>query len=208
VRGRGLAAAALAVLGGLGAAPAAGQGAAADARGVHLDLRLSAFEMTGAADSWDAVFGDPMLQGGLGLEWRFARRFLLLATADYGVASGEQVLLADPPVPTGVDVELTYLPVHLSAAWIANPSSAWRLALGGGPSLVSWDDDSGTGTSATDTGAHALAQLRRTGGRFSWGAELRWSTIPDAVGDGGVTAFYDEDDIGGIALTLFAGWRP
>ena len=174
---------------------------------LRLDLRLTAFEMTGAADSWDAVFGDPMIQGGIGLEWRPMRRLLLLATADYGSANGEQVLLTDPPTSTGIGVTFTYLPVHLGAAWIVNPDRRWRVALGGGPTFVSWDDDSGGGASGSDFGGHVLAQLRHAGDSFSWGAEARWSTVPDAVGEGGVTRFFGEDDIGGIALTLFGGWR-
>jgi len=38
-------------------------------------------------------------------------------------------------------------------------------------------------------------------------AEARWSTIPDALGKGGVSALFGEDDWGGLALNLVLAFR-
>lgn len=172
--------------------------------------RLGAFDMTQSADSYDAVYGgDPLPQLGLGLELELRERWLLFLTYDYGEVDGEQVLPARPPRRTGVGTTLTYQPLALGAAIVLNPRSRWGVALGGGTLWLDWKDEGDAGSAGgTDTGAFALLGIRRRnslseiGSRWQWGAELRYSSVPDAVGEGGITAFFDEDDLGGISLTL------
>jgi hypothetical protein len=48
--------------------------------------------------------------------------------------------------------------------------------------------------------------MQRAVKRWSLGGELRYSSIPDAVGEGGVSAFFDEDDLGGVELAAVASW--
>ncbi|HVS01856.1 MAG TPA: hypothetical protein VMT16_03725 [Thermoanaerobaculia bacterium] len=175
---------------------------------VAVGLGVGVFEMTNAADSWDAVFDGPMTSFGLYLEVGLARRWLATLAADWGTADGEQVLLTDPPQPTGVDVSLDYEPIHLTLGWVAWARERWRLHLGLGPTVVRWSEAAGPRSrSATDYGGHALVGLRREVGRFSLGGDLRWSAIPDAVGDGGVSEYFGEDDIGGLGLTLLGAYR-
>lgn len=193
------------------AAPAAAQPPAAPAKtpaAWSLGLRLGAFEMTNSADSYDAVYGDPLPFAGLAgeVEWR---RLRLALSLDYGTLGGERVLLTGgSPRRTGVAQDLTLMPLHLTAFWRFNPGARWEWSAGLGPSLLSWEDEGpGASNDGTDAGGSAALALRRTpGGRvagWSWGGELRWSTFPGALPtDGGVTAFYDEDDPGGLAVTV------
>jgi hypothetical protein len=175
---------------------------------VRLGLRAGAFEMVGSADSYDAVFGDPLPLGGADLEVRFATRWMLRASAEYGEIDGEQVLFTNPPTSTGEEVSLTYLPIHLSAGYLARPGRPWRLTLGAGVTLLSWETTSQlSSSSGTDPGGHAFLALERVGDRIGVGAELLYSSIPDAVGDAGATQFYGEDDLGGLALGLTVRWR-
>ncbi|HEX2251732.1 MAG TPA: hypothetical protein VHQ65_00520 [Thermoanaerobaculia bacterium] len=169
--------------------------------------RLGAFDMVNAADSYDAVFGEPMPQIGLAAEVDFRHRWRLALSIDYGTVDGEQVILADPPLGTGIDEELTLVPVHLTLAWRLRPRARWGGYVGAGPSFLSWKDESELGTnSGTDFGASLAAGLRRTkpASPWAWGAELRWSTFPNALPDTGTAGAFGEDDPGGLAITVTA----
>ena len=175
-------------------------------------LRAGVFDMTNSPDAYDAVFGDPMPRLGAQLELDAWRRWRLALTVDYGTVDGERVLLTDPPRGTGVDEELTTLPLHLTAAWRFRPRARWDPYLGAGPSLLDWEDESeGASQSGTDPGGNVVLGLRRQRpqvpglrrpGGWEWGAELRWSTFPDALPDSGAAGFFGEDDPGGLSLTV------
>ena len=169
-------------------------------------LRLGLFDMINAADSYDAIYGDPMPQiGGQVERQRGHLRYAL--SLDYGTVSGERVLLTSGgPTGTGVGQDLTLVPLHLTAAWRFNPTARWEWSAGLGPSLLSWSQSGGGDSdSGTQFGASLLLALRRQAARWDLGAEARWSTFPGAFDtDRGVTAYYDEDDPGGLALTVIA----
>lgn len=179
-------------------------------REVRFGFRLGAFDMLNSADSYDAVYGDPLPLVGGQFEWRFRPRFLFGLSASYGEVDGERVFPADPPVPLGIDTTLTYIPVHVTTSWrLDRPeerAGEWALWLGAGPTFLKWDDDSGLGETAdgTELGGHVALSLRRLGEGWIFGGELLWSTIPNAAGEGGITELYDEDDMGGASLTFLA----
>lgn len=169
-------------------------------------LRLGLFDMTNAADSYDAVYGDAMPQYGVQVERRCGRLRLALSV-DHGSVSGERVLLTSGgPTGTGISDDLTLTPVHLTAAWRFNPRSRWEWSAGLGPSFLSWSTDSlGGGDSGSGFGGSAVLALRRQGPRWDFAGEARWSTFPGALdATGGVAAYYGEDDPGGVAVTLLA----
>lgn len=174
----------------------------------RLGLRLGAFDMTQSSDSYDAVYGDTMLQYGVALEVELRRRWLVELTWDNGEVDGEQVLPSRPPLPTGVDTTLTYRPLALTGAYVLTPDSRWRWHLGAGVTLLDFSDEGLTRRSdGSETGYHAVAGVRRPLRRWTAGGELRYSTIPDAVGDVGITELFGEDDLGGIALHFVALYR-
>lgn len=174
-------------------------------RELRAGLRLGAFEMVNSSDSYDAAFGDPMPMLGAQIEWQLRPRLLLDVSLDYGRVTGERVLLTDPPRGTGIGTELTYIPVHVTAAWRADRGGDWAIHLGAGPSWLSWEFDGGIESSdGTETGGHLLVSLRRLRERWIFGGEVRWSTFPDAVGDAELSKFFGEDDAGGLALHLLA----
>lgn len=181
-----------------------------------IGLRAGLFDMTNSPDAYDAVFGDPMPRLGAQLELDRWQRWRFAVTLDYGRVDGERVLLTDPPRGTGVNEELTMIPLHLTAAWRIRPRAVWGWYLGAGPSLLDWKDESaGDSSSGTDVGGSVVVGLRRQR-RFGvvaprppgweWGGELRWSSYPGALPDRGVAAFFGEDDPGGLSLT-FVGLR-
>lgn len=167
--------------------------------------RLGAFEMINSSDTYDTAFGDPMPMLGAQVEWEVLPRLLLALSLDYGRVTGERMHLSDPPRGTGIGTELTYVPVHLTAAWRADRGGDWAVHLGAGPSWLSWDFDGGIQSSdGTEVGGHLLASLRRLHERWIFGGELRWSTFGDAVGDAELSKFYGDDDAGGLALHFLA----
>jgi len=174
-------------------------------------VRLGAFDMTNSPDSYDAVYGDPLIFYGASVETQW-RRLRLGLSFDYGTVSGERVLLiSGSPRGTGVGQDLTLTPIHLTAAWRFNPGARWEWSAGLGPSWLSWKDEGGGfSDSGSQVGGSAVVALRRARPGLNvpgweFGGELRWSTFPGALpNEGGVTAFYGEDDPGGLALTFLA----
>jgi opacity protein-like surface antigen len=170
-------------------------------------LRAGLFEMVNAPDAYDAVFGEPMPRIGAQLEADWRARWRFAASVDVGRVEGERVLLTDPPRGTGIDEELTTVPLHLTAAYRFRPGARWDLYAGLGPSLLHWRDETDFDSeSGTDLGGSVVAGLRRQppAARWRFGGELRWSTFPGALPEEGVAGFFDEDDPGGLSLTFLA----
>jgi hypothetical protein len=175
---------------------------------LEVALRLGGFEMVNSADSYDAVYGETLPLWGVEAAAVLRGRFLVALAYERGEVDGERVLLTRPPRPTGVATELAYAPLHLTLGAVLRPRRPWQLRVGAGPTLLDWRDASGgESQGGSDLGWHVAAGLRRELDRVTLGGELRFSSIPDAVGEGGVTQFFGEDDLGGLALAVVAGYR-
>lgn len=174
-------------------------------RELRAGFRLGAFEMVNSPDSYDAVYGDPMPLVGGHLEGRVWRRLFLEASLDFGQVDGERALPG-----LGIDTTLTYVPLHLAASWrLDRPDRGgpWETRAGIGPSFLWWEDDGGISSAdGTDVGANVVLSVLRLREHWLFGGELRWSTFPDAVGGSGatVTNRFDEDDLGGLAVSFLA----
>lgn len=169
-------------------------------RGVRLGPRAGAFEMINSPDSYEAVFNAVMPQLGLAVEVELPHRVLLTVAYDFGEVDGEQVLPGRPIRRTGEPETLTYEPLSLTAAWLLPSRSRWEAYLGGGVTYLNWRDVGARTTSGGDLGAHAVFGFRRGVGAWRLGAELRYSTVPNAVGDSGISRVFEEDDLGGLSL--------
>jgi hypothetical protein len=184
---------------------------AAAASSWHLGVRAGLFESTGAADTWDALYGgDTMTQLGAQAELRFERGWFLALAADRGEVDGELVGVGPGGglVPTGEPTTLTLTPIHLTIGGVARPGSPWQVYYGGGPSLLLWEDDNAVfPDDGSDGGLHAVLGLRRSFTRAEAAAEARWSTFPDSLGEGGVSELLGESDWGGLSLHLVVGFR-
>ena len=190
---------------------AQGNSPQAPARPMRWDVgvRLSSLVAINAKDSYDAVFGGTMMRYGAQIEFRPAAHFLLSLAGETGSKTGERVLPTKPPIRTGVPEKLTLTPIHLSVAWIFHPEANVNWYAGAGPTFLSWKDSSGADhNSGSDTGMHLVGGVRwQSAGRLSVGGEVRYSTVPNAVGNAGITKLYNEDDLGGISISLIALWR-
>lgn len=180
-----------------------------DAMRWDVGLRLSSLVSVNANNSYDAVFGGAMMRYGAQVEMRPTTHLLLSLAVETGSKTGQRVLPANPPIRTGVPEKLTLTPIHLSVAWIFNPQAPVSWYAGAGPTFLSWKDSSaGDSNSGSDTGGHLVGGLRwQPSDPWSFGAEARYSTVPNAVGNAGITKFYNEDDLGGFSLSLMALYR-
>lgn len=172
-------------------------------------LEAGPFEPEGFADSYDAVYGESLNPIGARFEWNVRPRFLLALSASLVSADGEQVVILDGegPVSTGVPTELELQPWHLTAAFRIHPEGPWSGYVGGGPTLLRFDESSEfERDSGTELGYHVAGGVRRSFGRFVVGVGALYSSIPDAVGEGGISAELGEDDLGGLATMLLLGY--
>lgn len=186
-------------------------GAAEAATSWHVGARVGGFEASQASDTWDAVYGDTMTQYGVQVELRFHDPSWFVALAvDRGSVDGEAVapLPGGGTVPTGTETELTMTPIHLTVGGIALADRAWQVYYGGGLTRLEWEDENILDpVDTTDDGFHALVGLRHERGRVGFAGEARWSTIPDAIGEGGASEFFGEDDWGGLSAHLVLSFR-
>lgn len=178
-----------------------------------LGLRAGIFEGTGASDLYDLLYdGDSMTRIGVQGQVEWTNGSFLRLAAETGSVDGQ---LVEPDANGGfnsVDTssELTLTPFHLSLGWVARPAAPWSLYLGGGPTLLDWEEEIDSpfieSSSGTDVGVHALIGLRYAPKAWAIAGEARWSTI-DALGDGGISALLDESDLGGVGVFVVVSYR-
>jgi len=173
----------------------------------YVGLTAGLFEPYGFADAYDAVYGETLTPIGFELETRLGERWFLALASDFSSADGERVALVPEPVPTGVATELKLNPWRLTFGRVFRAGRPLTVRLGAGATLLSWKETSELeSVSGSDLGGHVLLGVRNAFGRFALGAEAVYSTIPDALPEGGAAAQLGEDDLGGLALLATAGW--
>ena len=202
----------LVLLGGLLLCPSA------RAQSLGVELEGGYFSMTGAKDSAKAVFDGSsggFIFGGA-LRVGLGRSFGLALGGRYFSKQGERVFVADPTgevFPLGHPLKIRTIPYALLATYRILPDSRFVPYVGAGPGLTSFKEETTVGgltetNSSTKFSIHALAGVETSGGPFRFGVELRWFTAPDSAGVSGVSAVYDEKDVGGFSLSaklIFGG---
>ena len=196
----GLALVALAVLG-LSAGPATAGELAAEVQGGY-------FGMT-ASESATAVFNSSG-----GLTWGGAGRY----SFDLGVyvaagvrtfsKDGERVFVAGPGDPVarlGFPLSMRITPVFATVGYRLRDGKMIVPYAGLGGSLNLFREESEVAElvyeeSKTKAGFHVVGGVEVGRGRFRFGAELGWSAVPSAVGFGGVSEVYGENNLGGWSV--------
>ena len=105
----------------------------------------------------------------------------------------------------GFPLSLRITPVFLTAGYRLRDGKMVVPYAGIGGSLTSFREESSVAgvaydESRTKAGFHIVGGAEIGRGRFRFAAEAGWSTVPDAVGVGGVSAVYDEADLGGWSV--------
>jgi opacity protein-like surface antigen len=180
------------------------------------DIEIGGYAMTGvmnftAADSFDVILGrptEPIFGGGGRIGLPYGGLF-----ADVGAwrlrEEGQRVFVfGGREFPLNIPVEITITAFELSGGWQFRFRRAPRVRpyVAAGYSSYGFRETSGFGEPAE------TVDDRFSGYHLSGGAEFRilgwlgvagefnWTTIPDAIGQGGVSAEFNETDLGGTSL--------
>jgi hypothetical protein len=180
---------------------------AAPAAGGELALEAHAgyFEMA-AGNSASAVFGSG---GGATLggaaRYTFWRGAFVTAGARTFSKDGERVFVATPNSPVqqlGFPLRLRLTPTFLAVGYrLRDGKLIVPYAAVGGALTFHKEESEVAGESFDEDGSAGgflgFAGVEVGRGTFRVGAEAGYTTVPDAVGLGGVTAVYGETDLGG-----------
>jgi hypothetical protein len=180
------------------AAPAAAGELAVEAHAGH-------FQMA-AGNSASAVFGSS--GGGTfggAVRYTFWRGAFVTAGVRTFSKEGERVFVASPSSPVqklGFPLKLRLTPFFLAVGYRLRDGKLVVPYAGLGGSLTSYKEESDVaGETFNDDGTKGgflgFAGVEVGRGTFRLGAEAGYTTTPGAVGLGGVTKVYNEDDLGG-----------
>jgi hypothetical protein len=197
---------ALVTLGALGALALAG--ASGSAGELAVEAQAGYFSMA-ASRSAEAVFDSSS-----GLTWGGAARYsfdlgvFVTAGARTFAKDGERVFVAGPTDPVarlGHPLSIRITPIFATVGYRLQQGKTIVPYAGVGGSLTSYREESEVAglvydESRTKVGFHVVAGAEIGRGRFRFGAEAGWSTVPNALGLGGVSEVYGEDSIGGWTL--------
>ena len=172
------------------------------------DLQAGYFSMT-ATKSAEVLFDSSG-----GFFWGGAVRYSL----DMGVylsgsvrtfsKTGERVFVAGPTEPVsklGFPLDLRITPYFLNLGYRFRQGSLIVPYGGIGGGITSFREESSVAgiaydRSETKAGFNLVGGVEVGKGRFRFGGEVGWSTVPDAVGVAGVSEIYGEDNLGGWSV--------
>jgi hypothetical protein len=164
-----------------------------------------------ASESFKAVTGsNSRVQYGGGVQavnlWKG-----LYAEAGVGYSSlaGSRVFVHQGAVyDLGVPVTITLMPIDAGGGWRVPMSRALHAYLGGGVTFMNYKEESDFANAEDDvselyTGFYVSGGLEvRLAKWLHVRAEGRFTSIPDALGSGGVSAEFNETNLGGAAVAV------
>lgn len=179
-------------------------------------IQMGGYAMVGqftfaASDSFDAILGTssgPIFGGGatVGLPW--GGLFVDVGAWQYA-NDGERALVLDGQViPLGIPVDVTITPLEISAGWKFRIRQMPKLIpyVAGGYTSMGYKESSSFSGAGEDVDERFGGYHLRGGAEFKvmrWlgvAGEFAWTTVPDALGGGGVSKTFNEDNLGGTSL--------
>lgn len=179
-------------------------------------IEIGGYAMVGqftfaASDSFDAILGThsgTILGGGatVGLPW--GGLFVDIGTWQFA-AEGERVLVLDGQIyPLGIPVDVSVVPLEISAGWKFRFRRLPRLIpyAAAGYTSMGYKETSSFSGAGEDLDERFGGYHLRGGAEFKitrWlgvAGEVAWTTVPDAIGEGGVSKAFGEDNLGGTSL--------
>ena len=164
-----------------------------------------------ASESFDAVLGThsgPIFGGGATIGLPFGGLFVDIGAWQYS-NSGERVVALDGQViPLGIPVDVTIVPLEISAGWKFRLRQLPKLIpyIAGGYTSFSYQETSSFAGTDEDVDDQFGGFHLRGGAEFKltrWlgvAGELAWTTVPDALGTGCVSKTFNETDLGGTSF--------
>lgn len=179
-------------------------------------VQINGYAMVGrvdltAIDSFDAITGKtggPIFGGGARVGLPFGGLFVDIGAWRYR-AEGERVFVSNGTVyPLNIPVEIAMTPIELSAGWQFRFRRLPRFTpyISAGLTSMRYSETSSFAVGSEDTnetfnGYHASGGAEYRIVRWAGIAgEVAWTTVPDAIGETGVSAAFDEHDLGGLTV--------
>ena len=166
-----------------------------------------------AADSFEVILGEPsgtIYGGGARVGLPLGGLFVDVGAWRFH-GEGERVFVfGGQEFPLGIPVEITVTPLELSAGWQFRFRRLPKLRpyVAGGYTSYSYTETSEFATDAENVeerfpGYHLGGGVEYRITRWlGLGGEFTWTTVPDAIGESGVSAEFDETDLGGTSFRV------
>jgi opacity protein-like surface antigen len=171
---------------------------------------IGGFSFT-AHESFEAILGTssgPIFGGGARIGIPYGGLFADIGAWRYQ-DNGERVfVLNDVVYPLNIPVEISVTPIELSAGWQFRIRTMPKLRpyVGGGLTFLNYSETSDFASDAenvdeTFSGYHLFGGVEYKLTRWLGAAgEASWTTVPDAIGEGGVAQEFNEDNLGGVSF--------
>ncbi len=166
-----------------------------------------------AAESFDAILGAPSgpIAGGgarVGLPW--GGLFVDLGAWRFHGEGERALVFQDEVIPLGIPVDVKVTPIEISAGWQFRIRRLPKLIpyVAGGLTSMRYQETSDFSATAEDvdetfSGYHLLGGAEYKITRWLGVAgEAAWTTVPDAIGETGVSDAFNESDLGGTTFRL------
>jgi len=180
------------------------------------DIGIAGYAMFGrinfSADrSFDAILGDrggPIFGGGVRVDLRMGGLFFDVGAWRFQRTGERAFIFQDRVIPLGIPVEVTAVPLEMTGGWRFHFNRWPRLIpfVAAGLTSMRYREESDFSTSQENDDKTFGGPLARAGAEFKimkWlgvGGEAAWHSLPDALGDGGVSQAFKETDLGGTSF--------
>jgi hypothetical protein len=164
-----------------------------------------------AKDSFDAILGSPsgpIVGGGARIGLPFGGLFVDVGAWRFS-EDGERVFVVNDQVyPLNIPTEVTITPIEFSVGWRFRIRRAPKFQpyVAGGYTSMQYSETSDFATDAENvddsfSGYHLLGGAEFKITRWlGMAGEAAWTTVPDAIGEGGVSKAFDENNLGGTSF--------
>lgn len=167
-----------------------------------LEIIAGMYDPMNASESYKEVYSGPGPLVGLGGYWLHAQGWSLEARGEYFFVSGNRTKVAGGDTDYGEDLALISILASGRYHFLRDRSiSPYVLGGLGYYSLDVKSDAPDSDVNSSSAGVHAGAGVDFfVGTPVNVALEARYSLIPDLIGEGGLSAYYDETDFGGLAI--------
>jgi len=179
-------------------------------------VQIGGFGMFGqmnfdAKQSFDAIVGDPagpIVGGGARVGLPFGGLFVEIGGWRFG-DDGERAFVSNGQViPLGIPVEITITPVEITGGWRFRMPRAPRLFpyAAGGFTSYGYKETSQFAATTENVDERFNGYLIFGGAEVKltrWlgvAGEVAWTTVPDAIGDSGVSDVFNDTNLGGTSF--------
>ena len=161
------------------------------------------------ADTYDVVYDNGgEITYGFELNYLFTPRFEVGVAVDLISGDGERVWADETGgwVPAGESVTFDIMPITAFGRFYLMPESTLSPFIGAGVGFASFeetDEDSESGMGFLVLGGLKVEATQH----LSFLGEAEYSTYPEIIGEGDLSEFFNEDDIGGITIRFALVYR-